>query len=68
MPRYRTIVARSIRREKDRITPEFWKRPVWVWRAGADVTTVTLSCGHTKEYRGTGDVAPKDRALCKECL
>ncbi len=64
---YREIVGRSVRREKDKITPQFWKRPVWVWRAGTDVTTITLSCGHTKEYRGYGDVAPMLKALCKEC-
>lgn len=67
MVAYREIVKRRTRREPDKVSGTFRKSPIWSWRAGADVTTVTLSCGHTKEYRGHGDVAPMARAICKEC-
>ena len=64
MAAYREIVARQTRQEPSRTSI---RGRLLTWRAGTDVTTVTLSCGHTKEYRGCGDVAPKDHALCKEC-
>lgn len=66
MSTFRKIVSRKVSQEPDKSTPAHSRSRVWSWRAGTRVTTVTLSCGHTKDYRG--DYAPKHRALCKECL
>jgi len=62
---YREIVGRKVRQEPDKSTPAHSRGRVWSWRAGTKVTTVNLSCGHTKDYRG--DYVPKSQALCKEC-
>jgi len=67
MAQYQKIVSRSERQEDDKQTPARSKSRTWSWRAGTKVTTVTLACGHTKEYRGF-DGGPKFHALCKECL
>jgi hypothetical protein len=67
MAHYRRIVDRSTRRESDRSTPAHSRSRVWSWRAGTEVTTVTLSCGHTKDYRGDVHRVPKVKALCKQC-
>jgi hypothetical protein len=63
---YREILNRQAHQEPDKVTPRFSRSPIWSWRAGTEVITVTLSCGHTKEYRGRYS-APKHKALCKEC-
>jgi hypothetical protein len=61
---YRSIVGRKTQREPNRTSV---RGRLFTWRAGTDVTTVTLSCGHTKVYRGFKDSAPKEKALCHEC-
>lgn len=67
MAAFRKIVSRSMSKEPDKQTPAHSRSRTWSWRAGIDITTVTLSCGHTKDYRGYGQSGPKTKALCKEC-
>lgn len=62
---YQEIVSRKTEREPDRSTPAHSRSRIWSWRAGTEVTTVTLACGHTKVYRGM--FVPKTKAWCKEC-
>lgn len=66
MPQYRYIESRSTVQEPDKQTPAESRSSTFSWRAGTQVTTVLLSCGHTKDYRGF-DRGPKNKALCKEC-
>lgn len=62
---FREIVARSRSQAPNRQTPAHSRSRTWSWRRGVDIWTLTLSCGHTKVYRG--DYTPKNMALCKEC-
>lgn len=64
---YQEIVSRKTTTEPDKSTPAHSRSRTWSWRRGTDVTTVTLSCGHTKAYRGDVHSVPKTKALCKEC-
>lgn len=66
MPQYQAVVDRETHQEDDKMTPAHSRSRTFSWRAGTKVTTVTLACGHTKQYRGF-DNGPKNKALCKEC-
>lgn len=61
---WREVITRSSTHEPDKTGGS--KSRGFYWRKGTRVTTVVLSCGHTKSYRGDHD-GPKKRALCKEC-
>jgi hypothetical protein len=43
---YRDVVSRSMKQESDKSTPAHSKSRVWSWRAGTEVWTLLLSCGH----------------------
>lgn len=66
MPQYRYIESRSTVQGPSKQTPEYSGSSTFYWKAGTEVTTLLLSCGHTKDYRGF-DRGPRDKALCKEC-
>lgn len=65
MAKWQKIVSRAKHKEPSKCTPETSKARIWVWRAGTDVTTLVLECGHKKAYRGS--YVPARKALCKEC-
>jgi hypothetical protein len=63
MGRFQKIIRRKTRREPSKSS---WRGRLFTWRAGTEVTTVTLACGHKKTYRGM--YVPEEQALCKECV
>lgn len=67
MSKFQEIVSRASQREDAKMTPAESRSRIRSWRIGTLITTITLSCGHTKNYRGDNFYVPKNKALCNQC-